>query len=265
MRRFSSSVNIKALINIPGWSDSSVCADRENPYFTWQKEYDLFCRLITTRCRKEPVSPVFTCLSGDGASIVNTVLTALRTLVCSSSQSPGWSHPIFTCLGCSTLPLHHHQIFNFYFEIISHLQNSCKNSTKNSHIPFTQILQVLTFSIFFIIIYIYIFIYLRIHLFIFFFLFMKDLGISCTYVPFFPKSYCKGIICWKLSTEEAPTQPLCVQNPCSFLRTSDTWTNARHQWQCLQFMLVKLYFLLLRWKYKQVYWYFLPCNGLSCP
>ena len=131
MRRFSSSVNIKALINIPGCSDSSVCSDRENPYFTWQKELDLVCRLITTRFKKRTS---VSCLH---------LSVRRRCLVCQhcphSTQdpclflllwSPGWIHPIFTCLGCSTLPLHHHQIFNFYFEIISRLQNSCKNGTK---------------------------------------------------------------------------------------------------------------------------------------
>lgn len=39
--------------------------------------------------------------------------------------------------------------FNFLFELISELQKSCKNCTKNSHILFTQIAQVLTFFIFF--------------------------------------------------------------------------------------------------------------------
>lgn len=34
----------------------------------------------------------------------------------------------------------------FYFEIITSLQNDCKNSTEKSYVAFTRIYRVLTFS-----------------------------------------------------------------------------------------------------------------------
>ena len=79
----------------------------------------------------------FSSLSGNSASFVRTALTMLRILLPSSSWSLRLEPPSFLRLGCSALPLHHHQTFNFYFEILSDLQNSCKNGTKDSHIPFT--------------------------------------------------------------------------------------------------------------------------------
>ena len=80
----------------------------------------------------------FSGLSGNSASFVRTALTMLRILLSSSSWSLWQEPPSFLRLGCSALPIHHHQAFNFYFEILSDLQNSCKNGTKNSHIPFTH-------------------------------------------------------------------------------------------------------------------------------